>query len=306
MAGGHGSLERDRVFVLVAGRSGSGKSTALNNMFGLELPVGLVSRPVSAIFEQIRVKMNEVDLVIMDTRGLKDLSEDRMSIARDLAEVIKAEDYILLYCLSAVTGCGLSEVDRTIIQNLQATLGREVWLKCVLLLTFSDRVRHSYFPSASQKDGYKVYIKTIADDFQSIIEDCGEDMPSVKTVFEIDSKDNRMVGNNIMAYPVGKYAGEEESPFLLPGVPVSGDWTDPVFIAMARKMDQHKRKALVGLKYGSAVATQAVSIALGGGLENRAGNVEEDAAGSIAGLSIGLSVSDIIAAIRYCKIANYK
>ncbi len=239
--------------VLVAGKPGNGKSTALNNVFDVQLETGVTSRSVTKKIEVTKVRKNGIALTVVDTPGLGALDIKKEVVTNEIAEVLNGRPYTLLYCLSVSPDCRLTELDETIARNLQATLGEEVWDRCVLLLTFSDTARSA--DDFKLKPGpYKEYIKGVAVGFGSILSNIGSTDVRVCTVFDYDSNtifNRAKSGREVMAIPVGKSVSGEGVDKMLPDVIGSDEcWTDLVFVEIMRMTNESHRRSFMALKYG--------------------------------------------------------
>ena len=317
-----GPKPREEICIVVAGKPGNGKSTALNNIFGLNFPAKISSRSVTTKITIRKVTKNNSNLIIIDTPGLGALDIDKEAITIAMVEALNGIDYTLLYCLSVGPGNRLTEMDKTILHNLHATLGKEVWDKCVILFTFSDTARREDFNSANQAPEYKEYLKDVADEFYQVLQTCSSDVPTVKSIFEYEGTpdiSNRTEGEKeIIAIPVGKNVDRENEPEILPDIiEPADDWTDLVFVELMRKTKPRQRRAFVLFKYGAAMASglatsTAVGAAVGAGVGAAAGLLAGPvgmlAAGAMGagvgagvGVLIGVSITSIVAAIRLKK-----
>ena len=314
----YGSVGSSDICIMVAGKPGNGKSTALNNIFGLNQETEISCHSVTKKIHVQKVKKNGVNLTILDTPGLGALDINQKLIILAMSEALKKMDYTLLYCLSVGPSNRLTEVDKAIIQNLQSTLGPQVWDKCVVLFTFSDMTRRESFNTSSQDSNYKIYLKNVAEEFSKIIKCGSSEGPTVKSVLEFSSTDDihsRVdTHNDIIAIPVGKIVPSNNNlsemsserahlPDILPGIlKPTDDWTDLVFIELMRKTKNSQRKPFVVLKYGAAIAASissfvAAGAAIGGAAGTATGAVLSPigslAAGSI-GAAAGAGVGGVI------------
>ena len=249
-------LGKTKPCIVIAGKPGSGKSTALVNI--LQLQKGALKFELSSsqrIVEREVIK-NDVLLNVVDTPGLGALDVRGEEMAVFVQEAIKNKDCTLVYCLSVSPSSRLTEKDRNIIHDLSKFLGQEVWQKCVILFTFSCTAWREEFAESNNRDGYKTYIKHIASEFESILRSCAQTAPPVKTVFEDRERDD------IIVLPIGKKVTSTKD--VLPGVVIHGgcDWTDLVFTELLKKTAENSRKVLIALKYGADIACSTVSSVL--------------------------------------------
>ena len=242
--------------IMIAGKPANGKSTALNNIFGLELDAGISAHSVTQRMIETEVVKNNHSLKIIDTPGLGALDIKREEIAIVMGETIKSKDYTLIYCLSVSPSSRLTEEDKTIVSNLNEFLSKDVWQKCVILFTFSDTAWRDEFADNDDLEGYKDYLSKMAVEFQSILKGHDQNAPPVKTIFEDRES------SDIVAFPVGKKTTSTKD--ILPGVNIEegNDWTDLVFTEILKKTAEDKRKSLFDLKYGAAIASSGASTVL--------------------------------------------
>ena len=164
-------LKQEIPTVMVAGRPRNGKSTALNNIFGLNLVAKISASSVTSVVQVFEVTkkipkkqddtspQEEVTMQVIDTPGLGALDISKDEILKDMKTVSKGVNFTLLYCFSVSPNTSLTEIDKTIVANLHQALGGEVWSKCVLLFTFSD---HAYLEFEDSPDEYKHHISSHA------------------------------------------------------------------------------------------------------------------------------------------------
>ena len=269
--------------IMVAGRPRNGKSTALNNIFGLKLIARASAKSVTQVVNVNEVTKTfedekdgekvkeEVTLRVIDTPGLGATDITKETIIKDMQKVVSGEDYTLMYCLSVAPNTILLETDKVIVQNLHDTLGKEVWNKCVLLLTFSDYARDEFDDS---KEDYIKYIQSHAHEFQVLLKSIGADLPSVKTVFECQFQkcvDKENIPDGIIAIPVNKKPKKSEE--ILPGIlEKDQDWTDIAFVELMKKTGEENRKPFLYFRYyiikGATIGAVAgpVGAAVGAGI----------------------------------------
>ena len=242
--------------IMIAGKPANGKSTALNNIFGLKLKTGVSACSVTQKIIGTDVVKNNHSLKIIDTPGLGALDIKREEIAIVMGETIKNNDYTLIYCLSVSPCSRLTEEDKTIVSNLNEFLGKEVWQKCVILFTFSDTTWRDEFADNDDQEGYKYHLKVMATKFLSILKSFDQNAPPIKTIFEDRES------SDVVAFPVGKKTMSTKD--ILPGVIIEegNDWTDLVFLEILKKTAEDKRKSLIALKYGAAIAGSGASAVL--------------------------------------------
>ncbi len=291
--------KRCEATIMVAGRARNGKSTALNNIFGLKLTANASSKSVTQVvtvsevtkivqkskkkkLKEDKAADEEITLRVIDTPGLGAIDIEKETILKDMKSVIKGDNYTLLYCFSVSTSCSITDTDEIILKNLDKSLGKEVWNKCVLLFTFSD---HAVQEFEDSQEGYIQYIKGHAEAFQRLLRKVTEDQSIViKTIFEypsIEKLDQDEKPSEIIAIPVNKKPQNSEA--ILPGMVRAGrDWTDIVFMELMKKTDKDFRVPFVFYRHPSIYGC----IAAGAGLGSAMGPVGA-AVGALGGLTVG-------------------
>ena len=189
---------------------------------------------------------------MIDTPGLGDLKIPIETILKEMKQVVSDhEDYTLIYCISVAPNTILEVRDKVIIQNLNRALGKEVWNKCVLLLTFSDYARLEFDDS---EEDYIEHIKSHAYEFQELLKTIGVNIPSIVTVFDQQFQNDDDRGefqDRIIAIPVNKKP--EKSEEILPGILKENQvWTDIAFAEILKKASP-EHWCLVMIRYADFV-----------------------------------------------------
>ena len=290
--------------IMVAGKPRSGKSTALNNIFGLNLEAKASAKSVTKVVtvEEVNKSIGnakgkekeKVTLRIIDTPGLGDIKIPIGTILDDLQNVLSGEDYTLIYCVSVAINTVLDSNDKIIVQNLHTTLGKEVWNKCVLLLTFSDYARLEL-----DKDKYIEHIKSHAHEFQELLKSIDPDLPNIKTVFECNTKENVDRGetpHEIIAIPVNKKPKKSEK--ILPGMLKENQlWTDIAFLELMKRTSEENREPFVLIRYADYVWDGANYGAQVGAIVGLLGGPIGVTAGALLGAVLGGTTGGITAYI---------
>ena len=300
----------DPVVIMIAGKVGNGKSTALNNIFGLHLETKSSSTSVTEVITIEEVVKNGVTVRIIDTPGLGSVSLDTNKIIDEMASATKGLNFLLLYCLGVRPSDILTEVDEAIIRNLQQTLGAQVWQKCVLLLTFGDVIRGEEYSSPEQDKEYIAYIKDHAQQFQNVLQEETKVDIRVKTIFDYASQEERErqeTSDAVVAIPVKKQIKGEHN--ILPGIMKDDDfdWTDIVFLELMKKKDMKERVLPLIVKHGSdrvsspllkVLAGGTLGVVFGAGVGTVAGIIGGPI-GMIAGALIGATIGGTVGLPMY-------
>ena len=316
-----------RATIMVAGRARNGKSTALNNIFGLDLVAKASAKSVTQVVsttevtkkitkpnENNELEEEEVTLRVIDTPGLGATDIKKEDILKDMKKITQGVDYTLVYCFSVAPNTIILETDKAIVENLFLSLGKDVWNKCVLLFTFSDYARLEFEDS---KEEYIEHIKSHAREFEKLLKSIGSDAPSVKTVFDYESPETLEREENpsgIIAIPVNKKAKNSTS--ILPGMLKGGqDWTDVVFVELMKKTGEEDRVPFFYFRYpnlflgagatgaGAAIGAGAGAIVgvLGGPLGMAAGAGVGAILGGAGGGVVGFTIKGLVSLVSWIK-----
>ncbi len=210
---------KDLPAIVVVGKIGSGKSTALNNLFKLNLEARSSPSSVTKTLNERIVVYNEVNTRVVDTPGFGGITLTTDMIMKEITKAVKGTDFTLLYCLPVKPSDILTETDRAIIKALHQYFGRNVWDKCVLLLTFSDVAPEAEFASNYQSDGYRDYLRGHIQAFHHILKECGSRISEIRGTFDYSILEQHSLQNNtgtILAVPVMKDKGSSG---------IISDWT---------------------------------------------------------------------------------
>jgi len=294
-----------RCTIMVAGKVRNGKTTALNNIFCLDLPARPSPMSVTRTIRIIKVKKKvprqtndtspgEVKMQVIDTPGLGALDIPKEKILEEIKTATKGVKFTLLYCFSVGPNTILTETDKNIMTHLTHAFGEEVWSNCVLLLTFSDNALLEFKNSPAK---YVRFIDDHAKLFQELLQKITGKKISVNNILEYKDPQTLSEDENsadITAIPVKKIVAHSED--ILPRIIKPGqDWTDVAFLEIIKKADPTYRKEWLILKYpnifitlGTIVAGGAAGATAGGIVGALAGPIGVPA-GAAAGAAIGLA-----------------
>lgn len=158
--------ESPAVKILVIGRTGSGKSTLINNIFGRKIAVvGHRPFPETTRVTRHRADIHEVSVTACDTPGLGDASGKETDYVKEISVKCGDPD-LVIFCLS-MDNIRWQNDDISAIKTVTTQLGAAIWEHFVLVLTFGDK-----------------YIKTLPNKEQKQKEAFDERRSDLKTLFE--------------------------------------------------------------------------------------------------------------------------
>lgn len=311
---------RRKATIMVAGRARNGKSTALNNVFGLKLTAKASAKSVTQVVsvsevtkkvrkpkvegdevDQDKEEEEEVTLRVIDTPGLGATDIKKETILSDMKKITEGEDYTLMYCFSVAPNTIILETDKAIVENLQQSLGKKVWSKCVLLFTFSD---YAYDEFEDSQEDYIEHIKSHAKEFQELLNSIeGNQTVGIKTIFEYQSPeklDLEETPSDIIAIPVNKKP--KNSKKILPGMIKEGqDWTDIVFIELMKKTGEEERAPFIFFRYPNLSLLGAGTGAAVGVLGGPVGMAAGAALGAAIGAVAEFTIKGVISFVSHIK-----
>ena len=308
------------VVIMVAGKVGNGKSTALNNVFGLNLEVKSSPTAVTQTVCSTEVIKNGVKFLIIDTPGLGSAEMNTEKIVKDMADATRGLNFVLLYCLGVRPNDILTETDVAIVRNLQRALGVKAWQKCVLLLTFSDITLNSEYSFPYQVEEYKTFLEDHAKEFQNLLQKEIRMDIRVKTIFDFPSeedRENEESSESVIAIPVKKERNDKFN--ILPGISDHyQDWTNVIVIEVMKKKDAKERvlpmialssdkeiKEIVQSSYMKILAGGAVGAMVGTGVGMATGIVGGPV-GMLAGALLGAAVGGTVGLPIYKIVEIFK
>ena len=283
------------VHVMIAGLRRTGKSTALNNIFGLELEVRSGAKSVTDVLTPTLVTKNGITLKVVDTPGLKAVDVNESVVMKEMTKLGIEKDFILLITLSVFLCSTISSEYVNIIKNLNAIFGTEIWDRCIILLTYSDATRSVEFNSDTMITEYQEHLNSYCELLQEVLTK-HKIKKRIRLFSEYASleqfEDKTLDG--IVALPVGQNP-EVETKLILPDLTWAHDhkWNDLLLMEITKMKDKlssgiadNLRAALICFRYGSYV------------IENEARKltvrtVVDAASGAVAGASSGSILSGL-------------
>jgi len=126
--------------ILAVGRSGVGKSTFINAMFGGEdtAPVAQARDPTTLVVKSYEQKVGGVTLHFFDSPGLQDGSKSDDKYTSDMRETCKVVN-LLLYCIRMDDQ--IRAHDYETIKLISRALGNDIWKHAICVLTIGNKVK---------------------------------------------------------------------------------------------------------------------------------------------------------------------
>ena len=277
------------VHVMIAGLPRTGKSTALNNIFGLELEARSGAKSVTDVLTPTTITKDGVTLKVVDTPGLKAVDLNERVAIKEMTKLGIEKDFVLLMTLSVCLSSTISIEYVNTIRNLNAIFGTEIWDRCIILLTYSDAARIMEFNSDTMITEYQEHLNSYCKLLQKVLTKL-KIKKRIRLFSEYKSleqfKDKTLDG--IVAMPVGKNP-DVESKLILPDLTWAHDhkWNDLLLMEITKMKDKlssgiadNLRKALICFRYGSyAMKKEARKLT--------ARSVADATTGAVAGASSG-------------------
>ena len=285
--------EGQSLLILCSGKARCGKSTALNNLFGLNFPSRYSSSSVTRNVDTRRLVNGNDTLFVVDSPGLraKDLPTDQA--VRELKSTVGGLDFTLIYCYSVSADIIRSEDEVQFVKILQKSLGKKVWEKCVVLLTFSDQLRSGECPEKEDRETYKNHLREQVRKLSEMLrKECGSHVPIVKAIFDITEQEN--TAGIIVAIPVGRrQIIDQEEHLLIPDVQGGENWKQKAFDEIIQTTTPLPRRTFTAVQ-GGTVATAGA----GGGITGAiVGAIVGGVIGGLSTAGVGLVPGVVIGAI---------
>ena len=161
------------IVVVVCGKSGTGKSTLINNFLTLDRKKAAEARiQPTSVTHSVKVYEEEVSGVRVRAVDMPGLHARRHSSDRE-KEVIAALSHhtegkadILIYCVSLTQR--LDSIDEKNIATLNKAFGEKLWANAILILTHADTILEDE-DNADQLDDI---VKEFAKELEEILADC--------------------------------------------------------------------------------------------------------------------------------------
>ena len=127
--------------ILIMGKAGVGKSALINSISGADLALESHKRQCGCAVEVYKLTVSEYRIVIVESPGVFDGNEREEGHVIDLQSVITSpsELQLVMFCWPIISHC-FTEEDHKTLHLFTNTLGKEIWNKSVIVLTFANRL----------------------------------------------------------------------------------------------------------------------------------------------------------------------
>ena len=291
--------------IALAGKSGVGKSTMINNFLGLEgdqrCVTGDDADPTTREVKICSSTRHDNEITIVDTPGLGGLKRSEVKkILKNISKSTEETADILLYCISLHPSGRIGAADVEIISTLTKAYGPEIWSRTILALTFANE------RSRLTEEAYKRLIEGYARNFQSALRQANIFDVQVRSILAGEE----VPKGTIPAVPIGD---DPSTPLV-----VGDDWTDALLDEVLKRTDCETAIKLLKFRgyllpatevggcimAGIAVGT-AVGTAAGAPVGVIPGIVVGVPAGAVAGGAIGLGIHRLVPWL-HCKYLSRK
>ena len=285
----------EEICVVLAGKTGAGKTTLFQNIVGEEVVITMSPDPSTKEIKKREIEKNGQKLVIYDTPGLIGGDEDKMKKLKEWSQKIKSVD-LLACCVPVGPGAKFKDDGYPlIIRCLHEAFGTDIWKQCVVIFTFGNYALDRCHRSAKENgiDSYKDHIESYSTRFQEELTKLNVKDIHIKSVFEWESENgNQYPGpNTILGIP----AGDRLDDRVLPGIveDQTENWRDKVFLYMFSKCKLQRKGDLLEFQYGAEFRRKVLKKlmallggSIGGGVGALAGHVVAAGAAK-AGANVG-------------------
>lgn len=282
------STKRTEITLVTAGKSGSGKSSLIANMLGLEGEnAPKINHSPSSVSMEVEIferQVNGITLRIIDTPGLGASDVEEARIISQLQTATQGKADMLLYCVSMLPTSKIDKPDKEIVKKLTYAFGEDCWKRAILVFTFANMVKRAK---------HKAVIEQYSEKFQEILRSvCSHYQPSCHlfsseefSIVPIYSCNHRKIKRSpyeIIALPAGEDPDEE----LVDGT----RWDESIYMEVLKKCNPDAIPALLKVK-GPTPKLIRLGLEIGGCTAVGAvGGVAGAVAGGIVGSAIGAGV----------------
>ena len=220
------------VNILVTGKTGVGKSSLINGIFGKEVAEeGATLDRETVTVQAFSFKYHEVDITVWDTPGLQCGVIKDEELIRDMWHKGCANSDLVLYC-AKMSDTRLRKEDSNTIRNLTVGLGKKIWKNAIFVMMFANEVWP--WPKCGQKLMPDEECKRNSDFFKMRIQERKAKLVDAVIEAGVDAK----IAASIPIVPVG-YHDKEQS------LPDCDNWVSPFWYASILRMKECSQPAFL-------------------------------------------------------------
>lgn len=139
---------RQQCRIAVVGRTGTGKSTLINAIFGKQVSLIGDYEPVTKKVESYDLGIESSQFCVIDTPGIGDSEIDYDSLDYLRSEIEQVDS---VFFVSRLAESSVSGDEKRAIQLISEQLGTKIWERSLIVFTFSDCVETSQHAIALEK-----------------------------------------------------------------------------------------------------------------------------------------------------------
>ena len=128
-----------RIRIMVSGKTGAGKSTALNFVFDTDFEKGHGLKPCTINVSMETATKNGIDLELFDCPGLQDGTENEKQYLSDIANKCTNLD-LVIFCISMMDPRADLKNEVSALSKITRAFGAEIWEHTVVCLTFGNMI----------------------------------------------------------------------------------------------------------------------------------------------------------------------
>ena len=300
---------KKEVKIVLAGKSGAGKTTLARNILGFEEKLEFSAGPLTQECDTQEATKNDITVRVTDTIGLGQQEGGRRKELKKLFRHTKGEADLLVYCIPVDPSSKFDCTNPAIMKSIQDAYGKDIWKHCIIVFTFSNITVYRFLEKMRDRDqafsSYKNHLLAHATRYRKELERLKVKDVNIKTVFGFETEDTTddPTATTIVAVPAGDKPDDPVLPdfkdptsFRLSTNPEESiriditDWREILFIEIIRKCGSTElKKNLLQYRYGRAITNSIVGAA--GGITGGA------TGGFMGGAAIGAGAGAVLGVV---------
>lgn len=229
---------KKKLNILVTGKTGVGKSRLVNGLVGRPVAKeGRMRDPCTVAETPYTVIIEDITVIVWDSRGLQDgTNNDKLYLA-NLKDINSKHGFdIVIYCLR-MDDTKFYPADKNAIRMLTGGLGKDLWKKAVMALTFANKIED---PDGGDEPAF----------FMNEMSEWKRQIDGLLTELKIDCQ----VRSNLPVVPAGNYKKLH--------LPTCNNWLSELWTSCYCVMDDKPGLALYllnmhRLRFPGSTATEA-------------------------------------------------